>query len=66
MDLCTLRHEKYASHYMYKAVKSDPENVRLLLNLGAYLYKIRSYKLSEHFLNNALKYSQNSHLFTEY
>lgn len=49
--------KNHASHYMYKAVKSDPENARLLLNLGAYLYRIKSYKLSEHFLNKALKIS---------
>ncbi len=46
--------ENHSSHFTYKALKNDPENLRLKHNLGVYLYDIKSYKLSEYFLNRVL------------
>ena len=47
--------ENFSSHYRYKAAKSDPENNRLKYNLGAYLYTIKSYRLSQVYLNKVLE-----------
>lgn len=47
--------ENHATHYKYKALKSDPEDKRLIYNLGSYLYGIKSYRLAEFYLNKALE-----------
>lgn len=47
--------ENYATQYKYKALKSDPEDKRLIYNLGSYLYGIKSYRLAEFYLKKALE-----------
>lgn len=47
--------ENYATQYKYKALKADPEDKRLLYNLGEYLYGIKSYRLAEFYLKKALE-----------
>ncbi|GAA4239060.1 hypothetical protein GCM10022291_31920 [Postechiella marina] len=47
--------ENYATHYRFKATEADPENARLHFNLGAYLFKIKSYRLAKIYLNKALE-----------
>lgn len=59
----SLEMENRATHYKYKAVEVDPENNRLVYNLGAYLYTIKSYKLALVYLHKALEKWPN-HSFT--
>lgn len=47
--------ENYAAQYKYKALKADPEDKRLIYNLGSYLYGIKSYRLAEFYLKKALE-----------
>ena len=47
--------DNFASHFKYKAFRSDPKNMRLAFNLGAYLYETKSYEPARFFLNLALE-----------
>lgn len=51
--------KNHASHYKYEAIKVDPENYRLVFNLGAYLYSNESYKLAKIYLDKVLKKNPN-------
>ncbi|WP_308993033.1 T9SS type A sorting domain-containing protein [Mariniflexile litorale] len=47
--------KNYATQYKYKALKCNPEDKRLIYNLGSYLYSIKSYRLAEYYLKKALE-----------
>ncbi len=55
--------ENYATHYKFKATEAAPDDTRLTYNLGSYLYTIKSYRLSQLYLNKALEKWPN-HAFT--
>ena len=50
-----LEFEKMALHYYAKAVKTSPEDYRVLFNFTNYLTETKSYTLSETYLNRILK-----------
>ena len=52
-----------ALDYKFKATTADPDNTRLIFNLGAYLYTVQSYRLSKIYLEKALEKWPN-HAFT--
>ncbi len=42
-------------HYKHKALKASPKESRLYYNLGAYLVRIKSYRLGINYLNKAIE-----------
>ena len=45
----------HAIHYRHKAIKASPSESRLYYNLGAYLVKIKSYRLAINYLKKAIE-----------
>lgn len=61
----SLEMDNKALHYRSKAVKTSPDDIRLLYNLGANLYEVKAFRLSIHYLNEVKKTWKN-HAFSNW